>query len=454
MQNDLDTIVAIATPPGRGGVGIVRVSGSNIEKIIVDIIGKPLPPREAVFSQFKGADNDVLDEGVAIYFPAPASFTGEHVLELQGHGGPVILDSLLQRCLQLGARMARPGEFSERAFLNDKLDLTQAEAIADLIDASSVQAARCAVRSLQGDFSQLVNELVEQIIQIRIYVEAAIDFPEEEIDFLADERLSANLERLSLELADTLGKAQQGSLLRDGMTVVLAGKPNAGKSSLLNALAGREAAIVTPVAGTTRDVLREKINLDGMPLHIVDTAGLRDSDDEVELEGIRRAWQEIERADQVLFLVDACDSEHPDLQTIWPEYFARYADAQQSISVVLNKIDQTGHSPGPVEGQPDTFAISAKHRTGLDDLVAFLQTSMGFQGQEEGLFSARRRHLDALEKALQLVDTGRRQLSVSGAGELLAEDLRQAQNHLSEITGQFTSDDLLGHIFSSFCIGK
>ena len=454
MQNDLDTIVAIATPPGRGGVGIVRVSGSNIEKIIVDIIGKPLPPREAVFSQFKGADNDVLDEGVAIYFPAPASFTGEHVLELQGHGGPVILDSLLQRCLQLGARMARPGEFSERAFLNDKLDLTQAEAIADLIDASSVQAARCAVRSLQGDFSQLVNELVDQIIQIRIYVEAAIDFPEEEIDFLADERLSANLERLSLELADTLGKAQQGSLLRDGMTVVLAGKPNAGKSSLLNALAGREAAIVTPVAGTTRDVLREKINLDGMPLHIVDTAGLRDSDDEVELEGIRRAWQEIERADQVLFLVDACDSDHPNLQTIWPEYFSRYADAQQSISVVLNKIDQTGHSPGPVEGQPDTFAISAKHRTGLDDLVAFLQTSMGFQGQEEGLFSARRRHLDALEKALQLVDTGRRQLSASGAGELLAEDLRQAQNHLSEITGQFTSDDLLGHIFSSFCIGK
>ena len=454
MQNDLDTIVAIATPPGRGGVGIVRVSGSNIEKIIVDIIGKPLPPREAVFSQFKGADNDVLDEGVAIYFPAPASFTGEHVLELQGHGGPVILDSLLQRCLQLGARMARPGEFSERAFLNDKLDLTQAEAIADLIDASSVQAARCAVRSLQGDFSQLVNELVDQIIQIRIYVEAAIDFPEEEIDFLADERLSANLERLSLELADTLGKAQQGSLLRDGMTVVLAGKPNAGKSSLLNALAGREAAIVTPVAGTTRDVLREKINLDGMPLHIVDTAGLRDSDDEVELEGIRRAWQEIERADQVLFLVDACDSDHPNLQAIWPEYFSRYADAQQSISVVLNKIDQTGHSPGPVEGQPDTFAISAKHRTGLDDLVAFLQTSMGFQGQEEGLFSARRRHLDALEKALQLVDTGRRQLIASGAGELLAEDLRQAQNHLSEITGQFTSDDLLGHIFSSFCIGK
>ncbi|MGB0450310.1 MAG: tRNA uridine-5-carboxymethylaminomethyl(34) synthesis GTPase MnmE [Porticoccaceae bacterium] len=454
LQNNLDTIVAIATPPGRGGVGIVRVSGGNIEQLIVDIIGRPLPPREAVFSQFKGADNQVLDEGVAIYFPGPASFTGESVLELQGHGGPVILDSLLQRCLQLGARMARPGEFSERAFLNDKLDLTQAEAIADLIDASSAQAARCAVRSLQGEFSRLVNELVDQIIQIRIYVEAAIDFPEEEIDFLADERLSANLERLSLDLADTLGKAQQGSLLRDGMTVVLAGKPNAGKSSLLNALAGREAAIVTPVAGTTRDVLREKINLDGMPLHIVDTAGLRDSDDEVEREGIRRAWQEIERADQVLFLVDACESDQPDLQTIWPEYFARYTDSRQPICVVLNKIDQTGHSPGPVEEQSDTFAISAKHKTGLDDLVTFLQASMGFQGREEGLFSARRRHLDALEKALQLVDTGRRQLAASSAGELLAEDLRQAQNHLSEITGQFTSDDLLGHIFSSFCIGK
>lgn len=454
MQNDLDTIVAIATPPGRGGVGIVRVSGANIEQIVVDIIGRPLPPREAVFSKFKGANNETLDEGVAIYFPAPASFTGEHVLELQGHGGPVILDSLLQRCLQLGARMARPGEFSERAFLNDKFDLTQAEAIADLIDASSLQAARCAVRSLQGDFSRLVNELVEQIIQIRIYVEAAIDFPEEEIDFLADERLSANLERLSFELTDTLSKAQQGSLLRDGMIVVLAGKPNAGKSSLLNALAGRDAAIVTSVAGTTRDVLREKITLDGMPLHIVDTAGLRDSDNEVEQEGIRRAWQEIERADQVLFLVDACETDHPDLRTIWPDYFARYTDARQPITVVLNKIDQTDHIAGRVEGETDTFAISAKDRTGLDDLVAFLQASMGFQGQEEGLFSARRRHLDALEKALQLVDTGRRQLSASGAGELLAEDLRQAQNHLSEITGQFTSDDLLGYIFSSFCIGK
>ena len=454
MQNDLDTIVAIATPPGRGGVGIIRVSGSNIDRLIVEIVGKPLSPREATFARFRGENNETLDEGVALYFPAPASFTGEHVLELQGHGGPVILDSLLQRCLRLGARMARPGEFSERAFLNDKLDLTQAEAIADLIDASSVQAARCAVRSLQGEFSRLVSDLVDQIIHIRMYVEAAIDFPEEEIDFLADERLATNLEKLSADLSDTLSRAHQGSLLRDGMTVVLAGKPNAGKSSLLNALAGREAAIVTSVAGTTRDVLREKINLDGMPLHIVDTAGLRESEDEVEQEGIRRAWSEIEQADQILFLVDACETANPDLQTIWPEYFSRYPKTEQPITVVLNKIDQTDHAPGQVGAGVETFAISAKYRTGLDQLADYLQASMGYKGQDEGLFSARRRHLDALEKALGLVDTGRNQLKASGAGELLAEDLRQAQNHLSEITGQFTSDDLLGHIFSSFCIGK
>lgn len=454
VQNDLDTIVAIATPPGRGGVGIVRVSGTDIDQLVLDIIGKPLAPREATFARFRGADSEVLDEGVAVYFPAPASFTGEHVLELQGHGGPVILDNLLQRCLQLGARMARPGEFSERAFLNDKLDLTQAEAIADLIDASSVQAARCAIRSLQGEFSRLVHELVDQIIHIRMYVEAAIDFPEEEIDFLADERLAANLEQLSVDLSDTLFKAQQGSLLRDGMTVVLAGKPNAGKSSLLNALAGRDAAIVTSVAGTTRDVLREKINLDGMPLHIVDTAGLRDSDDEVEQEGIRRAWQEIEQADQILFLVDACETVEPELEAIWPEYFSRYSKTRQPITVVLNKIDQTEHKAGRVTTGIDTFAISAKYGSGLDQLVDYLQSSMGYKGQDEGLFTARRRHLDALEKALTLVETGRNQLKSSGAGELLAEDLRQAQNHLSEITGQFTSDDLLGHIFSSFCIGK
>jgi tRNA modification GTPase len=454
VQNSIDSIVAIATAPGRGGVGIVRVSGPDISAFTSAITGKMLLPRQATFSHFNGANGEVIDEGVAIYFPAPASFTGEHVLELQGHGGPVILDALVQRCVQLGARPARPGEFSERAFLNDKLDLAQAEAIADLIDATSIQAARCAVRSLQGDFSRLVNGLVERLINIRLYVEAAIDFPEEEIDFLADERLSLNLQELREALSNTLSQAQQGSLLRDGMTVVLAGKPNAGKSSLLNALAGRDAAIVTPKAGTTRDVLRETITLDGMPLHIVDTAGLRDSDDEIELEGIRRAWLEIEQADQLLFLVDANDSDNPDLAAIWPEYFARYGGAKQPVTVVLNKIDESGHRPGRQVGDTNNFAISAKHKTGIDQLVAFLQSSMGFDERSEGVFSARRRHLAALEKALELVVVGQRQLSGSGAGELLAEDLRLAQAHLSEITGVFSSDDLLGHIFSSFCIGK
>jgi len=454
VQNSLDSIVAIATAPGRGGVGIVRISGPDISAFTAAITGKNLLPREATFTDFSGANGEVLDEGVAIYFPAPASFTGEHVLELQGHGGPVILDALVQRCVQLGARPARPGEFSERAFLNDKLDLAQAEAIADLIDATSIQAARCAVRSLQGDFSLLVNDLVNRLISIRLYVEAAIDFPEEEIDFLADERLAQNLQQLSDDLRDTLSKAQQGSLLRDGMTVVLAGKPNAGKSSLLNALAGRDAAIVTPKAGTTRDVLRETLTLDGMPLHIVDTAGLRDSNDEIELEGIRRAWLEIEQADQLLFLVDANESDNPDVTTIWPEYFARFGEAKQPITLVLNKIDQSGHSPGRLSERSNCFAISAKHKTGLDEMVGFLQSSMGFDERSEGLFSARRRHLTALEKALELVVVGQRQLSGSGAGELLAEDLRLAQTQLSEITGVFTSDDLLGHIFSSFCIGK
>jgi len=454
VQNSLDSIVAIATAPGRGGVGIVRISGPDISAFTAAITGKNLLPRQATFTDFSGANGEVLDEGVAIYFPAPASFTGEHVLELQGHGGPVILDALVQRCVQLGARPARPGEFSERAFLNDKLDLAQAEAIADLIDATSIQAARCAVRSLQGDFSLLVNDLVNRLISIRLYVEAAIDFPEEEIDFLADERLAQNLQQLSDDLRDTLSKAHQGSLLRDGMTVVLAGKPNAGKSSLLNALAGRDAAIVTPKAGTTRDVLRETLTLDGMPLHIVDTAGLRDSDDEIELEGIRRAWLEIEQADQLLFLVDANESDNPDVTTIWPEYFARFGEAKQPITLVLNKIDQSGHSPGRLSERSNCFAISAKHKTGLDELVGFLQSSMGFDERSEGLFSARRRHLTALEKALELVVVGQRQLSGSGAGELLAEDLRLAQTQLSEITGVFTSDDLLGHIFSSFCIGK
>jgi tRNA modification GTPase len=456
LQNSKDSIVAIATAPGRGGVGIVRLSGDDLTPFIKGILspGVTPQPRMATYSRFIDADGMSIDEGVALYFPNPNSFTGENVLELQGHGGPVVLDRLVQRCVELGARPARPGEFSERAFLNDKMDLAQAEAIADLIDAASFQAARSAVRSMQGEFSELVNRLVEDMIQVRIYVEAAIDFPEEEIDFLADERLNSNLRELSTQLGKIMHRAQQGSLLRDGITLVLAGKPNAGKSSLLNALAGNNTAIVTPVAGTTRDVLRERINLEGMPVNIVDTAGLRDSDDEIEQEGVRRAWGEIEKADVILFVADITETEQPDLGSIWPEYFSRYPHARQPITLVLNKIDCSDQPPGQVPGSKTTFALSAKDKIGFEQLISHLQQVVGYQGQAEGLFSARRRHLDALAKALDLVNTGIRQLQSAGAGELLAEDLRQAQDHLSEITGQFTSDDLLGRIFSSFCIGK
>lgn len=456
LANSLDTIVAIATAPGRGGVGIVRLSGNNLDAFIAGLLGEgqALAPRVATYSGFLDASGEAIDEGVALYFVAPHSFTGETVLELQGHGGAVVLDQLVQRCIELGARLARPGEFSERAFLNDKMDLAQAEAIADLIDASSFQAARSAVKSMQGEFSLLVNGLVETMIQLRIYVEAAIDFPEEEIDFLADERLHGNLHALKTDLRDILHRAEQGSLLRDGMTLVLAGKPNAGKSSLLNALAGSEAAIVTSIAGTTRDVLREKITLNGLPLNIVDTAGLRETNDEIEQEGVRRAWVEIEKADLILFVVDITETDEPDLSTIWPELFTRYPDTRQPVVLVLNKIDRCDQQPGAINGRDNTFALSVKEQLGFAELTEYLQQAAGYEGQSEGVFSARRRHLDALIKALELVSTGIRQLEGAGAGELLAEDLRQAQNHLSEITGQFSSDDLLGRIFSSFCIGK
>tara|TARA_B110001452_G_scaffold73689_1_gene59674 strand:+ start:5736 stop:7109 length:1374 start_codon:yes stop_codon:yes gene_type:complete len=456
LKNDTDVIVAIATAPGRGGVGVVRLSGLvDLNAFFVGLLARPaLSPRCATLCSFLDGEGEVIDQGIALYFSNPHSFTGENVLELQGHGGMVVLDSLVARCVELGARLARPGEFSERAFLNDKMDLAQAEAIADLIDASSIQGARSAVRSMQGEFSVLICALVEKLIELRIHVEAAIDFPEEEIDFLADERLFKSLQALVFDLRDVLSRAQQGSLLRDGMTVVLVGKPNVGKSSLLNALAGNEAAIVNPIAGTTRDVLRERILLDGMPLNVVDTAGLRETDDEVELEGVRRAWLEIEKADLVMLVADATETDEPDLRGIWPEYFERFPHVDQSVMVVLNKIDRSGHSPGLVEGRDRTFAISAKEKVGVAGLTQYLQRSVGFNGRCEGLFLARRRHLDALQKALELVLEGNRQLEMAGAGELLAEDLRQAQQQLAGITGQFTSDDLLGRIFSSFCIGK
>ena len=397
----------------------------------------------------------MLDEGIALYFPGPHSFTGEDVLELQGHGGPIVLDMLLQRCIQLGCRLARPGEFSERAFLNDKLDLAQAEAIADLIEASSAQAARNALRSLQGAFSQRVHNLTEQLIGLRIYVEAAIDFPEEEIDFLADGHVLGMLDKVREELSTVQREAGQGALLRDGMTVVIAGRPNAGKSSLLNALAGREAAIVTEIAGTTRDVLREHIHIDGMPLHVVDTAGLRDTDDHVEKIGVQRALKAIGEADRVLLVVDATAPEAEDPFALWPEFLEQRPDPAK-VTLIRNKADLSGENIA-LEVSADghvTISLSARSTAGLDLLREHLKACMGYEQTSESSFSARRRHLEALSHASAALEHGRAQLTLAGAGELLAEDLRQAQHSLGEITGAFSSDDLLGRIFSSFCIGK
>ena len=448
-----DTIAALATPPGRGGVGIIRVSGPLCTAIAEAMLGRCPTPRHAHYGPFQG-DGQVIDEGIALYFAGPHSFTGEDVLELQGHGGPVIMDLLLECCVQLGARLARPGEFSERAFLNDKLDLAQAEAIADLIEASSRTAAENALRSLQGEFSHRVESLVQRLIELRMYVEAAIDFPEEEIDFLADGKVAAMLAVVQAELAEVRATAGQGALMREGMNVVIAGRPNAGKSSLLNALTEQETAIVTDIAGTTRDVLREHIHLDGMPLHVIDTAGLRDTPDAVEQIGVARAWAEIEKADRVLLLVDATTSAAVDPMGIWPEFVARLPDASR-LTLVRNKID-TSHEDAGLDntGQTPVVRLSARTGEGLASLKEHLKTVMGFRATTEGRFSARRRHLDALDRAQRALTNGEEQLSGYGAGELLAEDLRDAQQALGEITGEFSADDLLGEIFGSFCIGK
>ncbi|ORM54569.1 tRNA uridine-5-carboxymethylaminomethyl(34) synthesis GTPase MnmE [Pantoea conspicua] len=450
-----DTIVAQATPPGRGGVGILRVSGARAAEVAQLLLGKLPKPRYADYLPFTDADGSVLDQGIALWFPGPNSFTGEDVLELQGHGGPVILDLLLKRIVALpGVRIAQPGEFSERAFLNDKLDLAQAEAIADLIDASSEQAARSAVNSLQGVFSTRVNQLVEALTHLRIYVEAAIDFPDEEIDFLSDGKIEAQLNAVMADLDGVRAEARQGSLLREGMKVVIAGRPNAGKSSLLNALAGRDAAIVTDIAGTTRDVLREHIHIDGMPLHIIDTAGLREASDEVERIGIERAWQEIEQADRVLFMVDGTTTDATEAAAIWPDFVSRLPP-ELPITVVRNKADVTGEPLGLTEVNGHSLIrLSARTSAGVDELRDHLKQSMGFAGNMESGFLARRRHLQALELAATHLLQGKAQLLGAWAGELLAEELRLAQQALSEITGEFTSDDLLGRIFSSFCIGK
>ncbi|WP_417361822.1 tRNA uridine-5-carboxymethylaminomethyl(34) synthesis GTPase MnmE [Gallaecimonas pentaromativorans] len=446
-----ETIAAIATATGRGGVGIIRISGPKAASVAKARLGALPKARYAQYGPFMDTDGTVLDQGIALYFPGPNSFTGEDVLELQGHGGPVILDLLLRAILaEPGVRLARPGEFSERAFLNDKLDLAQAEAIADLIEASSEQAARSAVHSLQGEFSARINALVESLIHLRIYVEAAIDFPEEEIDFLSDGKVAGDLAAIREDLAAVKASARQGSLLRDGMRVVIAGRPNAGKSSLLNALAGREAAIVTDIAGTTRDVLREHIHIDGMPLHIIDTAGLRDTGDAVEKIGIERAWAEIEKADRVLCMVDALDTDATDPHAIWPDFVDRLP-AGLGITVVRNKVELTGEQAGFENG---ILRLSAKTGAGVEALREHLKALMGFEGTSEGSFLARRRHLDALDSAQQHLDVGEEQLHGFAAGEILAEELRLAQMALSEITGEFSSDDLLGRIFSSFCIGK
>ncbi|STX30243.1 GTP binding protein in thiophene and furan oxidation (GTPase) [Legionella beliardensis] len=443
-----ETIVAIATPPGRGGVGIIRLSGPSAYLITKQLTKQmDLTPRHAVYTAFFDKQNKLIDKGLVLYFKAPHSFTGEDVIELQGHGAPVILDYLVQECIAYGARLARPGEFSERAFLNDKIDLAQAEAIADLIHASSLTAARMAVRSLQGDFSHKIAELNEKIINLRLYVEAAIDFPEEEIDFLSDGKVAVQLTEIVNNLDILRQNATQGVMLREGLTIVIAGEPNTGKSTLINCLACREVAIVTDIAGTTRDVMREYVLLDGLPVHLIDTAGLRESNDIVEQEGIKRAWQEIRKADCVLLLADVQQKNQPNELD---EAILSSLPTGTPLLKVFNKIDTINEKP---KCEEDAIYLSAKSGAGIDLLLTKIKALVGFH-PTEGQFLARRRHLDALDRAKEFLLTGQMQLINARAGELLADDLRLAHQCLSEITGEFTPDDLLGKIFSSFCIGK
>ena len=464
-----DPIVAIATAPGRGAVGIVRVSGKHIEPVMQAVCGRALQPRQASYLPFRDAQGAAIDQGLALYFPAPHSYTGEDVLELQAHGGPVVLQLLLARCLEAGAaldpasgqpalphlRVAQPGEFTERAFLNDKIDLAQAEAIADLIDASTETAARSAARSMSGEFSSAVNTLLEQLIHLRMLVEATLDFPEEDIDFLQKADAQGQLSRLQETLAGVMQRAVQGALLREGIKVVIAGQPNAGKSSLLNALAGAELAIVTPIAGTTRDKVSQLIQIEGVPLHVVDTAGLRDTLDEVEKIGVERAWAEIASADAVLFLHDltrhTADYLAADAQIA--QVLERELPRNTPIIDVWNKSDAASAEVlGTIHGG---VRISAKTGAGLQDLRGQLLQVAGWQAVPEGVFMARERHVRALREVQEQLDRAGQQLHASQpALDLLAEDLRQAQLHLGEITGTFTPDDLLGEIFSRFCIGK
>ena len=446
MSTPTDTIAAVASAPGMAGVGVVRVSGPAVPAIAATLLGRAPTSRHAHFAAFRNGNGELIDRGLLLHFPAPASYTGEHVLELQGHGSAVLLDLLLRRCCELGARLARPGEFTERAFLNGKLDLAQAEAVADLIAARSQAGARAALQSMEGVFSRKVDALLQSLIALRVHIEAAIDFPEEEIDFLADPAITARLDSLRHELAELLREAQRGVRLNDGLKVAIVGRPNAGKSSLLNALAGSDRAIVTPVAGTTRDVLREHLDLDGIALELADTAGLRDTDDEVEREGVRRAHGELQRADVALLVTDA---EHADADQ---QFFASLPAGVERL-VMINKIDldQAPARSGQRNGTRWLWA-SAKTGAGLDALRKALRLLAGAGG--EGSFSARRRHVLALETVRDHLTRTATVLATTRAGELAAEELRHAQQALGEITGSYSSDDLLGAIFGSFCIGK
>lgn len=444
-----DTIVAQATASGRSGIAVIRVSGTKVPEIIQAIVGKSLNPRQANYVAFQNEAGDALDEGIAIYFPQPNSFTGEDILELHGHGGAMVVDLILKRLIDLGARLARPGEFSERAFLNGKMDLTQAEAIADLIDAASHEAARSALRSLQGAFSKEINHLNEKLIQLRMYLEASIDFADEEIEFLQNEKIIQALRSLIQTLQQIQSKAKQGSVLREGLSAVIVGQPNVGKSSLLNALCRKESAIVTHIPGTTRDVLREYVLIDGMPLYIIDTAGLRESNDIVELEGIKRAHQEIEQADVILYVIEATEKNAFDTAKL------PFSITSQYLIIIQNKIDLIDREPAIImqAGTP-IISLSARYDKGINLLRAHIKSYAGLETQEDGLFLARRRHLDALQRAMQHMHAALTQLETIHSIELAAEDLRLAQCALNEITGEFTADDLLGRIFSSFCIGK
>jgi len=461
---ETDTICAIATPVGRSGIGIVRLSGPDVAKACEELLGFLPSPRHAHYCDFLDADQTVIDQGVAIYYQSPDSFTGEDILELQGHGGVYVLNAVLERVLLLDIRLAGPGEFSERAFLNDKIDLLQAEAIADLIDANSKQAVQSAMRTLRGQFSELVHHLVTMLTTIRVSVEAAIDFSDEDIDLMADAKVEESIEETLNQISGVYAQAQQGALLKDGLQVVITGIPNAGKSSLLNALSGIDSAIVTDIPGTTRDLLKEEISIDGMPIHIIDTAGLRTSDNIVEIEGVKRTHGAIETADQILLVFDCTAPEQDVDKVLQPLNLAeKSADSIESIltrcTLIYNKIDLLDNAPSKdtilyKNKELSKIHLSAKQGTGIGMLRDHLKTCAGFRPTEETAFVARERHLAELKKAEKLIKNSLLQLSKGSHLELVAEDLRLAQNHLSTITGQFTSDDLLGEIFSSFCIGK